>query len=443
MNAPVQVGDILASKYRVESVLGAGAMGVVVAARHVQLGSLVALKFMLPDTHRVHGASDRFIREARAAARLRGEHVARVMDFGTLETGAAYIVMEFLEGQDLEAVMDARGRLPMREAIDYVIDVCKAMDEAHRAGIIHRDLKPKNLFLTHRPDGTPLVKVLDFGVSKVSDAADDLQVSTRAGAILGSPAFMSPEQIRGSKDVDARTDIYAIGIVLFYLLTKQFPFEAESLGDLYGAVLYKEPHPLRTLRPELPAALEAVVSRCLHKDAAARFATAKELMVALSALLAPSGPIAQDMAHVATVADVPRAPGSSSPAMVPAQGTLSHAAMFAADATGGKRKRAPLVLLAVAAVAALAVLAAGALSLRTRAPKATAPPLASAEATIARSAEPVVPVATPSLESVQPAPNASTAEDASARPSSRPKADAGAKKPHTPGPNLPHGELYE
>jgi len=442
VTAPVQVGDILASKYRVESVLGAGAMGVVVAARHVQLGSLVALKFMLPETHRVDGASDRFIREARAAARLRGEHVARVMDFGTLETGAAYIVMEFLEGQDLQAVMDARGRLSVREAVDYVLDVCKAMDEAHRAGIIHRDLKPKNLFLTHRPDGTPLVKVLDFGVSKVSDTADDLQVSTRAGAILGSPAFMSPEQIRGSKHVDARSDIYAIGIVLFYLLTKQFPFDAETLGDLYGAVLYKDPYPLRALRPDAPAALEDVVSRCLHKDAAARFASSKDLMVALSALLASSGAIPPDMARVDTVADRPQAPGSSAPTMVPAQGTLSHAVLSARGTSTVKRKKAPVMLLA-AALVAFAVLAAGALSLRPRAPKASAPLAASTEVPIARHAESVAPVAAPPVESVQPATNASVTEDAGARPSSRSKADAGAKKPPTPGPNLPHGDLYE
>jgi len=265
-------------------------MGVVVAARHVQLGSLVALKFMLPHETHVPGASERFLNEARAAARLRGEHVARVGDFGTLDTGAPYIVMEFLEGADLHAVVETRGPLPIQEAVGYVLDACKAMEEAHQAGIVHRDLKPKNLFLTHRHDGTPLVKVLDFGISKLTDAAGALAgTSTHTGAILGSPAFMSPEQMQSAKHVDARTDIYALGSVIFYLATKQLPFQAASMVDLFVAVLQSEPRPLRALRPDAPEALEAIVSRCLRKDPNLRFPNVRELMTALYAAVDPAG----------------------------------------------------------------------------------------------------------------------------------------------------------
>ncbi|WP_394829421.1 serine/threonine protein kinase [Pendulispora albinea] len=286
VNLPVRIGDVLASKYRVEGILGAGAMGIVVVARHEHLGSLVALKFMRPDAVENREARDRFNREARAVARLRGEHIARVLDFGALDTGAPYIVMEFLEGADLAAVLEERGPLPIREALAYVLDVCKAMEEAHRAGIVHRDLKPKNLFLTHRPDGTPLVKVLDFGISKVVDANEDLQaMSTRTSSFLGTPIFMSPEQIRSAKYVDARTDIYALGAVIYHLVTKGFPFHAESFGELFACIFHQEPTPLRAKRLDAPMALEAIVARCLQKEPSARFQNVAELATELRKLL--------------------------------------------------------------------------------------------------------------------------------------------------------------
>src|SRR5262245_55273398 len=162
----VKPGEILAGKYRVERVLGAGGMGLVVAATHLVLGRLVALKFMLPQTVGAGGSIDRFLREARAASLLRSEHVASVKDLGTLENGAPFIVMEYLEGIDLAQLLHERRTLPPMVAIDYVLQACEALAEAHAHGIVHRDLKPANLFLTRRPNGTPLVKVLDFGISK-------------------------------------------------------------------------------------------------------------------------------------------------------------------------------------------------------------------------------------------------------------------------------------
>ncbi|WP_394827861.1 protein kinase domain-containing protein [Pendulispora albinea] len=284
MSVSPEVGVILAGKYRVERVLGAGGMGVVVAARHLQLESLVALKLMVPAALDVEGSAERFRREAQAVARLRGEHIAHVTDFGILDTGRPYIVMEFLDGADLDTVLNARGRLPAREAIDYVIDVCKAMVEAHDAGIVHRDLKPHNLFRTNRPDGTTLVKVLDFGISKFIGVEGFDAASTETGALLGSPAYMSPEQIRSSKHVDARTDIYALGAILFQFVTGERVFRAASLGEMLVSVIHDAPRSIRQVRPELPADLDAVVARCLQKDPSKRFASARELLIALQSV---------------------------------------------------------------------------------------------------------------------------------------------------------------
>ncbi|WP_394841038.1 serine/threonine protein kinase [Pendulispora brunnea] len=280
--SPVRPGEVIAAKYRVERIIGSGDMGVVVAARHVQLGFLVAIKFMHPEAVNSPHAAKRFFREARAVARLRGEYATRVRDFGTLASGPPYIVMDLLEGSDLESLLQKRGALPVSEAVAYVLDACAAMDEAHQAGIVHRDLKPKNLFLTRRPDGTPLVKVLDFGISKLAATEEDRAGSpTRTGSILGSPGFMSPEQIRDSKRVDARADIYGLGAVLYYLLANDYPFAAVGVSELFGKILYDPPRSLRDRRPDVPVALEAVVGRCLQKKATDRYSNVKELMAAL------------------------------------------------------------------------------------------------------------------------------------------------------------------
>src|SRR5215471_10970483 len=193
MHSEVKVGDILVGKYRVERILGVGGMGLVVAATHLALGQVVALKFMLPQIVGSGEAMERFLREARAASRLRGEHIAAVKDLGTLENGAPFIVMEYLEGMDLAHLLRARGPLPPPEAVDYVLQACEALAEAHAQGIVHRDLKPANFFLTRRPNGTPLIKILDFGISKIAVAGE--KSVTRTAAVLGSPQYMSPEQV--------------------------------------------------------------------------------------------------------------------------------------------------------------------------------------------------------------------------------------------------------
>ncbi len=202
-NAPVSVGDVLAGKYRTERLLGMGAMGVVVEATHIDLDQRVALKFLLAQRTTHQQLHERFLREARASVCLKSQHVTRVTDVGTLASGAPYMVMELLVGSDLDDLLQRRGKVPIGEAVEYVLQACEAVAEAHRMGIVHRDLKPANLFLTSGADGSPFVKVLDFGVSKFTGAALKL---TAEGQAVGSPLYMSPEQMQGKLDVDARSD---------------------------------------------------------------------------------------------------------------------------------------------------------------------------------------------------------------------------------------------
>ncbi|MFT3769467.1 MAG: serine/threonine-protein kinase [Minicystis sp.] len=279
-------GDLVAGKYLLERALGQGGMGAVFAATHVQLREPVALKFL-----RAHVADDpamvaRFVREARAAVRIKSEHVARVLDVGSLPDGAPFIVMELLAGLDLHKVSAQRGPLPIAEAALYVAQACDAVAEAHLYGIVHRDLKPANLFLTRRADGTALVKVLDFGISKVSGEEDENLTATTD--VLGSPLYMSPEQIRSPKGVDARTDVWALGAILYKLLTGRAAFAAETSSASLAKIVADPPPSLREARPDAPPELEALVLRCLEKDVQKRVQGAAELARALGPFL-PEG----------------------------------------------------------------------------------------------------------------------------------------------------------
>ncbi|MBX3211378.1 MAG: protein kinase [Labilithrix sp.] len=280
----MEVGELLASKYRVERVLGMGGMGVVVAATHVDLEQRVALKFLLPAALAQPGIVERFSREARASVRLKSPHVARTVDTGRLDNGSPFIVMEFLEGRDLDAELEARGPLPVEDAASYVLQACDAIAEAHAAGIVHRDLKPANLFLARGHDGRSLVKVLDFGISKVATADSTPAALTSTETVFGSPAYMSPEQMRSSKAVDERTDIWSVGVVLYELVTRRLPFEAPTALEI-GLKASQDPTPSpRNHRPDLPEALERVILRCLEKEPRDRFATIGELATALAPL---------------------------------------------------------------------------------------------------------------------------------------------------------------
>jgi serine/threonine-protein kinase len=276
-------GDVLAGKYRVERLLGSGGMGYVVAARHLQLDQLVAMKFLrhgagaLDDTE----ATGRFLREAKAVVRLRDEHVAKVFDVGTLDSGEPYIVMEYLDGCDLSELSKQRGPIPAAEAVEYVMQACEALAEAHSLGIVHRDVKLANLFVTRGHAGSPVVKVLDFGISKVNPFGEADQDMTRTSAMLGSPRFMSPEQMRDARNVDGRTDIWSLGVVLYRLVAGRAPFEAETLGRLLTMVMHETPDPLSALRSDLPPGFSELVGHCLEKDVNVRFANIAELAFAM------------------------------------------------------------------------------------------------------------------------------------------------------------------
>jgi serine/threonine-protein kinase len=275
--------DVVDGKYRIERTIGAGGMGNVYAATHIGLGTTVALKVLhSSDTEESHA---RFEREARATASLRSEHVARVVDFGWFRD-APFMVLELLEGRDLDQEIRARGRLPAAEAVDLVLQACDGLAEAHEAGIIHRDIKPSNLFLARRPNGTTVLKILDFGISKRVDGDESL---TGSATMLGSPLFMAPEQIRSAKHVDARVDVWALGVVLFQALTGQLPFRGDGVSSTLAAVMIDEPPDARTLCPDLSVELEAIIRQCLQKNPAFRFRGVAELAAALAPHASPGG----------------------------------------------------------------------------------------------------------------------------------------------------------
>jgi serine/threonine-protein kinase len=273
-------GTVIAGKYVVERVLGEGGLAVVVRAKHIQLDAPVAIKHVRPSDVSRPGIVERFLREARLAAKIKSEHAVKVQDVDTLESGVPYMVMECLEGQDLAQVVLA-SPVPIDRAIDYVLQACEALAEAHAAGIVHRDLKPANLFLAERPGGTPIVKVLDFGISR---RATERSRVTGTNEPIGTPDFMSPEQLQAARDIDARADIWALGVVLYELVTGKLPFEGDSMPQLCASILTKPHVPMSAVHPDTTPELEAVVARCLEKDRAKRYQNVAELAHDLAAL---------------------------------------------------------------------------------------------------------------------------------------------------------------
>jgi serine/threonine-protein kinase len=274
-----QTGDVIAGKYAVERVIGSGGMGVVIAARHLQLGQRVAIKFMRGEA--VHDANsvERFLREARASVALTSEHVAKVLDVGTLDNGAPFMVIEYLAGVDLAQIVQRNGPLPVEEAVGYVVQACEAVAEAHVLGMVHRDLKPANLFAARRMDGTTLIKVLDFGISKAAAVTGDFGASlTMSGMVMGSPGYMSPEQVRSAKGVDARSDIWSLGVILYELLAGRCPFVGESLGDTLAKIVSEAPPSVASRRPDLPPGLVAIVHGCLDRNVHTRVQSVADLV---------------------------------------------------------------------------------------------------------------------------------------------------------------------
>lgn len=274
-------GQLLDGRYRIEDTLGEGGMGYVVRARHVELDQAVAIKLMRRGVNPVWGK--RFLREARAASRIESEHVARVYDVGRLEDGTPYMVMELLEGRDLGAILEEDGPLPVEQAIEVTRQACLALAAAHALGVVHRDVKPENLFLTERADGSICVKLLDFGVSKEATIASEAPSPlTNTQTVLGSPQFMSPEQLVNCREVDHRADLWSLGATLFELLTLEHAFPADTIAELYTKILRDQPQRLRDLLPQAPSGLEDVILRCLDKDRDRRFLDATALEAALA-----------------------------------------------------------------------------------------------------------------------------------------------------------------
>ncbi len=311
---PVYEGTVLAGKYRVERVIGSGGMGVVVAARHIALDERVAIKFLLPQAASSPEVVTRFLREGRAAARVRSEHVARVYDVGTLADGAPYLVMEHLEGNDLGALLRARGPLELRVAVDYVLQACEALADAHALGVVHRDLKPSNLFLTQKSDGTPSVKLIDFGISKLAGQREGDVAVTASSIMMGSPLFMAPEQMKSARDVDARADVWSLGGILYMLLTGRAPFVGETVMGIYDQILLGAPKASASV-PGLPPEIDAAISRCLERDLSRRFADVAQI----AAAIAPFGPPGADerAARIARILNAGRPPAPITPSTAP------------------------------------------------------------------------------------------------------------------------------
>lgn len=287
MSAPVRVGDIIAGRYRIDDVLGHGGMGVVLMATHLVLDQRVAIKFLRREAMVDANAVERFVREAQAAARVQSEHVVRVHDVAQLEDGTPFIVMEYVEGMVLSTLLASRGPLAAHEALRYAVQTCEALAETHAAGIVHGDLKPDNIYIAGTSSGgLGRVKLLDFGISRILAPNE---TSTSSAFIMGTPAYMAPEQF-GAAKVDARADLWAVGVLLYEMLSGAPPFAGDTPDQIRRAVLTGAVAPLQ--RPDLPAALEKLILQCLQKDPMWRYESASQLGAALAALQGLTPPAA-------------------------------------------------------------------------------------------------------------------------------------------------------
>ena len=321
---PVTVGQIVAEKYQVDSVIGQGGMGVVVSAHHIDLDQKVAIKFLLADVVQHADAAERFRREARAAARIHSDHVVRVLDVGVLPDEVPYMVMEYLEGKDLGAKMSGGDRFTVEEAVGYALEAIDAIAQAHKAGIVHRDLKPANLFLAKRPDGSHRIKVLDFGISKsIKDSSLSAMRLTSTTTLIGSPLYMSPEQMQSARDVDGRADIWSLGAILFEMLAARPPYQANTLPQLCQELLTADPPKLRAFRSDVPEGVESIVARCLTRNIDDRWQDVKDVAAALKPFsprhrsqrpeFTSSAMLPVESHHVSDALDVEQQPGTLDP----------------------------------------------------------------------------------------------------------------------------------
>ncbi|HEY8076253.1 MAG TPA: serine/threonine-protein kinase [Labilithrix sp.] len=397
-------GTVVAGKYRVGRVIGSGGMGCVLEATHLSLLQRVAIKVVLDDGADAEVRA-RFLREARAAVALTSEHVARVLDVGELDSGGPYIVMEYLDGVTLEDRF-AQGPMSVGEVVEIVTQACDALSEAHARGIVHRDVKPANLFLVKKARGQTFVKVLDFGISRVADPRLAVQEGlTGTAAILGTPHYMAPEQMTASRDVDARADVWALGVCIYRALAGRYPFDATTLMELGAQVLATDPRPIVSHRPDIPPALAAIVARCMRRDPRERFATAAELGNAIEAM--PGGHTRVLGNQTPSVA--PPAPAQTAPLPQPPAIPTAMALGGMKPAPSGKGSTSTLVVVGLLGLAVLATMAFGYRSAARRAAQAReAPPVEATAIGTATAASTSTATAT-AIATVDPAPARSAA----------------------------------
>ncbi|MBX3231546.1 MAG: serine/threonine protein kinase [Labilithrix sp.] len=441
-------GQLLDGKYLVGRVIGSGAVGIVFEAKNVELDETVAIKCLRPEMLVDNAMVGRFAREAKAAAAIKSEYVATVHDVGTTPEGMPYMVMEYLDGKDLGSVVEETGTVGPRTAVEYALQVCEALAVAHSKGIVHRDIKPENLLLTERAGGIRIVKVLDFGISKAALSGSIFKNAVplvKTVNLMGTPLYMSPEQVRVTDSVDVRSDIWSLGMVIYEMLTGQTAFDGQSITEICAAILEAQPRPIEMFRNDLPSGLVEVITKCLQKDANKRFQNIAELAVALMpfgpkrtrlnveravAVLQAAGQATANLQVNSTMppapsdflyTPIPRAPGlptdTSSPPIPPSSVPIAAPSAPASapqvssivaateSAPPPEKKRGFAIVLGVLAVAAIV---AGALAATYRA----SPPPATAAA----------PVATPETKTSPPAPVTAAAPPATTTTAAAPSA---------------------
>jgi serine/threonine-protein kinase len=403
---PVEVGEVINGKYRVDGILGEGGVGIVVVAQHLELDEKVALKFLKPNALGDLGLVARFAREAKAAVSIKSEHVARILDVGTMGPARIpFIVMEYLDGTDLRTAGKTRGVFSTADTAEYSLHVCEALAMAHANGIVHRDIKPDNLFLTTNPQMPSLksVKVLDFGISKAALTSSAFQQDLPAIQtvhLMGTPLYMSPEQVRLTSEADARSDIWSLGMVMYEMLLGSTAFKGASITELCAAILERPIVPIREKRPDVPEELARAIEKCLAKDPAARFQNVGDLAIALLpfapkrarscaeraiGVLQTAGIIAPEV-NIESI--LPPPPTVSTPALDP-QSPAATLGSFTLQAVGSSSQSGPVVaprngrstLMLVGGAAFLATLVGVAIVVRGAAPTATPPSGVTAAAT--------------------------------------------------------------
>jgi serine/threonine-protein kinase len=395
-------GETIAGKYLLLRMLGRGGVGVVFEAEHLKLRQTVAIKVLAAEMIAQPAMVERFEREARAMAMLASPRVTRVTDVDVTPEGIPFLVMEYLKGRDLQSELKERGALPTHEAVSWVREACAGMSVVHAAGVVHRDLKPANLFIV---DGPPRsLKIMDFGISKISGDDHEMTMTTTS---LGTPAYMSPEQVRSAKHIDVRSDVWSLGVILYRALAGKLPFAGSGSTGMAVAIATEEPAPIEQWRPDLPPGLVAIVRRTLQKDPNARFPTVQALADALAPFEQPTG-----------APPIVTAPASM-PGSEPTLASVSHTS----SSSQPRRSRAlPIAIGAIAAASALGV--AAFFALRSPTEKSPAPAATTTEAPTAPAAKPPV-----TVEEIEPAPPPKTSSSASAT--------IAAPKPAAPKPPAP------